>query len=64
MKYVLLKQYIPGHTFDMFRSNGYDILQMVDVETPIDVPKDALERILTENIKHKAVEHVLEKKRK
>lgn len=63
VKYVLLKQYIPGRTFDMFRSNGYDILQMVETDEIIDIPKDSLERIIREHIKNVAVATALKKRK-
>jgi hypothetical protein len=63
VKYVLLKQNIPGRTFDMFRSNGYDILQMVETDEPIVLPADALERVLRQHVADKAVEATLKKRK-
>jgi hypothetical protein len=61
-KYVLLKQNIPGKTFDMFRSNGYDILQLVETDAQVNLPADALERLLRQKVTDTAVEHTLNKK--
>jgi len=55
VKYILLKQCIPGRTFDMFRSNGYDIVQMVETDEPLNIAGDALERVLREHVKNVAV---------
>ena len=62
-KYVLLKQNIPGATFDMFRSNGYDILQLVETDAQVSIPADALERLLRQKITDVAVAKTLEKHR-
>ena len=62
VKYILLKQCIPGRTFDMFRSNGYDILQSVETDDPVDIPADALERVIREHVKNVAVGKVLKRK--
>jgi len=63
VKYILLKQCIPGRTFDMFRSNGYDILQLVETDEPVDIPKDALERVVREHVKNAAVAQVVKKRK-
>jgi hypothetical protein len=63
VKYILLKQCIPGRTFDMFRSNGYDIVQMVEIDEPVAIPDDALERILRQHVANKAVEATLKKRK-
>jgi hypothetical protein len=56
VKYVLLRQCIPGRTFDYFRMNGYDIVSMVESDDVVDVKAEALERIIAEHAKSKAVE--------
>ena len=63
VKYILLEQCIPGRTFDSFRANGYDILQLIETDEKVSVEKDALERILKQHVVDKAVEHVVGKKR-
>lgn len=63
VKYVLLKQCIPGKTFDMFRSNGYDIHQLVETDEPVNLPADALERILRQKVTDTAVERTLATKK-
>lgn len=55
VKYILLKQSIPGRTFDMFRSNGYDVLQLVETDAPVNLPEDALERLLRQKVTDVAV---------
>jgi hypothetical protein len=63
VKYILLKQCIPGRTFDMFRSNGYDIVQVVETDEPLDLAADALERVLREHVKQVAVAATLKKRK-
>jgi hypothetical protein len=63
VKYILLKQCIPGRTFDMFRSNGYEIVQLVETDDPVDIPADALERIVRQHVVDKAVEATLKKRK-
>ena len=62
VKYALLKQCIPGKTFDMFRSNGYDLLQLIELDEPVDLREDALDRILRQKVTDIAVGKVLEKR--
>lgn len=46
VKYILLKQYIPGRTYDEFRPNGYDKIEVVELDEPQELPKDFLSNAL------------------
>lgn len=45
-KYVVLKSVVPS-TFDAgFRAAGYEIVEFIETDEPIDLPKDLIGRIL------------------
>jgi hypothetical protein len=46
VKLVLLKSCIPGRTFDYFRSNGYDIVDAIEIQGDIQIPRGSLESIV------------------
>lgn len=45
-KIVLLKSRIPGRTFDDFRQNGYEVVDLVEVQGDVHIPKGLLDSLI------------------
>jgi hypothetical protein len=57
VKIALLKQYIPGRTFDYFRPEGYDIVAIIDVDAPPTITPDMFRAFLESFGRKPAKEH-------
>ena len=50
VKIALLRQCVPGRTFDHFRPEGYDIVAIIDVESDLQFSRDDLQRIVDSKV--------------